>query len=249
MIGERAKGGTEKMNPAEQSQALNIFVSDSLRLTDDDILRRRISPEDHFVERKSFGDWKKDALKTVVAFANSLPIGQPGYLFIGVRDNGEVERAEPNLDKIQKSFADELSAVYPRIPYTAKALSENGSSYLVIIVTGSENRPHFAGPSYIREGSQTKAASEEQYRILISDRQGKVRELRQWIGKAVTLETIRARNAPLGPNRAHAFAVLTDCNQFYVTLGGPDFKRSIPMERVGISWDHNRNHLKLEYEE
>lgn len=77
-------------------------LSDSLRLDDDDIVRLRRSSEDHFVERKSFGDWKNDAVRTVVAFANSLPIGQAGYFFIGVKDNGEVERTNHTWIRFKK---------------------------------------------------------------------------------------------------------------------------------------------------
>lgn len=37
-------------------------------------------------------DWKK----TAVAFANSVPVGLPAVLYIGVRDNGEIETPQRN---------------------------------------------------------------------------------------------------------------------------------------------------------
>jgi hypothetical protein len=64
---------------------MEVAAFHTMRLSDEDLARLRKSAENHFVERKSFGDWKKDVVKTLVAFANSLPIGQPGFLFIGLR--------------------------------------------------------------------------------------------------------------------------------------------------------------------
>ncbi len=69
-----------------------------ISLSDQDILVRLTAFEDAFVERKTTGD-SKDWLKTVVAFANSLPVGDPAILFIGVRENGEIE-GNCNLDRI-----------------------------------------------------------------------------------------------------------------------------------------------------
>ena len=70
-----------------------------ISLTDQDILLRLNSFEDAFVERKTASD-SKDWLKTVVAFANSAPVGDPAILFIGVRNNGDIEEGT-NLDSLQ----------------------------------------------------------------------------------------------------------------------------------------------------
>jgi hypothetical protein len=228
-------------------QPLDIRVSDSLRLDDDDLVRLRRSSEDHFVERKSFGDWKKDAARTTVAFANSLPIGQPGFFFIGVKDNGDVERTHHDLDKIQKTLADELKLVYPRIPYVAKALSEDGCQYLVVIIHGSEGRPHFAAPSYIREGSQSKEASEQQYELLIAERQSKVREIRKYLNKVIFVQ--QGASSAGRTLRAEGTWTLLDCNAFYVTVclsNDSQTRRSFPIERISICIDHKRNTLQLE---
>jgi Putative DNA-binding domain len=230
---------------------INIEVADSLYFSDasiGDLVRLRKSTEDHFVERKTFGDWKKDALKTIVAFANSLPIAQPGYLFIGVRDNGDVEAQNPNLDTIQKNLADLLKNIYPRVPYIAKAMSEDGNQYLVIIVHGSEDRPHFSGPSFVREGSTTVDASEEHYKQLIAQRQSKVRELLAWKGRSVLVETITPRN--VGNPAIHRFAAtIVDCNEFFVTVETRDamsFLRSYTLSSIELNFDHEGKQLKLE---
>jgi hypothetical protein len=51
-------------------------------LTDEELLLRLRSFEDAFVERKTKGD-HIDWVKTIVAFANSTPVGFPAVLFIG----------------------------------------------------------------------------------------------------------------------------------------------------------------------
>jgi len=70
--------------------------------------------EDHLVERKTIKD-EKDWKKTAVAFAGSVPIGLPAVLYIGVRNNGEIETPQPNLDEAQKRFNAQMGKVYPRI--------------------------------------------------------------------------------------------------------------------------------------
>jgi predicted HTH transcriptional regulator len=85
-------------------------------LSDADLLARLKNFEDHFVERKTSGDKKRDWLKTVVAFANSAPNGYPCVLYLGVKDNGEIEMPQVNLDGLQKSFNQEMKNAYPPVP-------------------------------------------------------------------------------------------------------------------------------------
>lgn len=138
--------------------------------------------------------------------------------------------------------------MYPRIPYVAKALSEDEAHYLLVIVHGSENRPHFAGPSYIREGSQSIAASEEQFRLLIAQRLSKVRELLNWRGKAVTVEHVMpmTSGSVAGQLRRPEMATLTGCNEFYVTVLANDKTFSYTLADIELSFDHIENRLKLE---
>jgi predicted HTH transcriptional regulator len=149
------------MDSNNEAVPINLELSESLRLDDLDLDRLRTSSEDHFVERKSFGNWKKDAVKTLVAFANSLPIGQAGFLIIGVKDDGEVEATNQGLDKIQHTLAELLQPVYPRLTYYVKALRDGERHYLVVIIYGSALRPHFSGPSFVREGSQSRAGQRD----------------------------------------------------------------------------------------
>jgi schlafen family protein len=225
-------------------EQIQIHVADSLMLNDEDIARLRRSSEDHFVERKSYGDWKKDARKTVVAFANSINIGERGYLFIGVKDDGAVEQRSENLDSIQKTLAEELRLIYPRVVYETKALTEGGYQYLVVTVQGSPNRPHFAGPAYVRVGSTSVDASEEQFKQLIALRQSKVRRLLEWRGRRVTLEWVHRTAAHT--QRSNTILTLETCDEFFVTLAGNDTKKSVPLGQVDLSYDHQNNQLKIE---
>jgi predicted HTH transcriptional regulator len=142
--------------------------------------------EDHLVERKVSKD-EKDWKKTTVAFANSAPVGLPAVLYIGVKDNGEIETPQPNLDEIQRRFNLKMRRVYPRISYVRKIVSENGRQALAVIIPGSELRPHFAGLSYVRRGSESIEASEEQFAELIAQRDSKAAHILHWKDKQVTV--------------------------------------------------------------
>jgi hypothetical protein len=155
-----------------------------------------------------------------------------------------VDPKSQSLDEIHKTIADELKNVYPPIPYMAKGLWEGSLAYLVVIVQGSEHRPHFAGQSFIRQGSQTIAASEEQYATLIAERQSKVRELLKFKGQAIVVVTVghAGRSAPRG-------AVLEDFNQFYATLLESGARKAISLGRIEILHDYKKGCLKIEIPE
>jgi predicted HTH transcriptional regulator len=130
-----------------------------VQLSDADLLGRMRNFEDHFVERKTVKD-DKDWKKTAVAFANSAPIGLPAVLYIGVRNSGEIETPQRDLDEIQRKFNAQMQRVYPRIAYVPKIVTENGQQALAVIIPGSDLRPHFAGLSYVRQGSESIEASD-----------------------------------------------------------------------------------------
>ena len=214
-----------------------------LELTDADLLLRLTNYEDHFVERKSSGD-SKDWLKTVVGFANSAPIGYPAVLYIGVKDSGEIEEnVNVNLDSLQKNFAKRLDDAYPPVYYMTKVLAKDGKQFLAVIVPGSEHRPHFAGRSYIRIGSETRVASEQQFDTLIAQRQSKTYEILKWKGKPVALVF---RNDPTRLRYNPGTVILEDCNQFYLTYSVEGQRTSISLSSVDLSFEDKWNCLKLE---
>src|SRR5882762_207377 len=71
--------------------------------------------EDPFVERKVAGDIK-DCLKTALAFANTLPTGMPGVMFIPARDDGTVQ-VGVNLDDLQRNISKRLVEAFPELIY------------------------------------------------------------------------------------------------------------------------------------
>jgi predicted HTH transcriptional regulator len=215
------------------------------QFTDADLLARLKNTEDHFVERKTFGD-SKDWLRTVVAFANSAPPGFPCILFIGVRDNGDLQGIGDNLDKMQKTLGDRLANAYPRIPYFVKTISDGEKQALAVIVSGSSSRPHFAGPPFVRRGSHTHEMSAEEYRETFAFQNSKAARILEYRGKVVTVVNVRPSdgNITLWPSGV----TVAYCDQHYVTLQqSPSGKRfSFPLEQVRVNFDDERNCLKIE---
>jgi Schlafen, AlbA_2 len=218
-------------------------------LKDEELLLRLRNNEDAFVERKLFSD-SSDWLRTAVAFANSTPSGYPAVLFIGVKDDGTPEGKNENIEAVMKSFGKKLSKAYPRIYYLPKTLNVGGKEVLAIIIPGSEGRPHFAGPSYVRVGSESREASEKQFDSLLAWRISKASEILKWRDKNVTVDHMRVGEqvAFLGAVASSESLSVTYCNQFYVTLENKSagYHKSIPLRRLDVSYDEKNDCLKLE---
>lgn len=218
--------------------------------SDTEILKRLGAGEDSFVERKSLGDWKKDAVKTCVAFANSCPFeGPPGLLCIGVKDDGVIETSQQDLDTLQKTFERELEQAYPPIPHHTRIVSASQGKFVAVIVPASSQGPHFSGPAYVRSGSKTVKASAEQFAKVIDRRERKVREILKWQNKRVKL--VRAWAAPnnlSGRIAGYADVVVMDCDSFVVKLKttGSDQPVSFPLEHVVLGHDPQTSSLTIE---
>jgi len=223
---------------------------DESSISDNEILRRMAAGEDSFVERKSLGDWKKDAVKTCVAFANSCPLEGPLGLFcIGVRDDGTIENSQQDLDTVQKTFERELEEAYPPILHHTRIVSASEGKFVAVIVQGSSHGPHFSGPAYIRSGSKTTKASEKQFERVIDRRERKVREILKWLTKTVKLVRIWAvPNNMVGRIAGHSFVTVADCDSFVVKLKitGADQYVSFSLDHVVLGHDPQNNCLTLE---
>jgi predicted HTH transcriptional regulator len=217
-------------------------------LTEADIFQRLTNTEDSTVERKVRSDFR-DCRKTVVAFANSLPVGDPGIVFVGVDDNGNVESSDAT-EKLQMKISEEINRIFPPIFPQILTREKDGKKFIVIIVHGSGERPHFAGHSYIREDSKSVPASQSQFNNLIAQRNSKTAEILKWKGKNVTVEIINIEELRRFNRVNNSYPRLVyDCNQFFVTLeehnGNPRLT-SISLRRVEICYDHIRPSLTLE---
>jgi hypothetical protein len=225
----------------------------TVELNETDLLARMRNFEDHLVERKTVKD-EKDWKKTAVAFANSVPVGLPAVLYIGVRDNGEIEMPQQNLDEAAKRFNRQMEKVYPRIAYVPKVISDGGRQALAVVIPGSELRPHFAGLSYVRRGSESIEASEEQFSELIAQRNSKAARILAWKGKAITVIQLAQSRPGFGLIRKEWKPELTisvaNCDQFCVTLhaGTGAQNISFPLSQVEISFDNGHNRLQLEFQ-
>lgn len=216
-------------------------------MTDEELALRIISTEDAYVERKTAGDNKR-WIPTLVAFANSAPIGFACVLFIGAKDDGTLEPSV-GVESLQKSFSEKAAEVFPPIPYSSKVFRRQGQECLAVIVQGSPHRPHYAGLPYIRLGTESKKANSEQVAQLVAERDPKAYEILKRKGQVVTVDSLNIPEAAIRVGRV-ATSVLSrikDCNQFWVTFeNGSGQESSVGLHRVALSFDHDRNQLKLE---
>ena len=105
-------------------------------------------------------------------------------------------------------------------------------------------RPHFAGLAYVRKGSETFDASEQQFDELIARRNSKAARILQWKGKNITA-FVRNEDSEIPWPKS---TTLVDCDQFYVTIQAVPHEppNSYPLSRVEINFDNLRKTLQLE---
>jgi len=216
-------------------------------LAERDLIARFRSFEDSFVERKSAKE-QRDCLKTAVAFANTLPTGVPGVLFIPATNDGKIQR-DVNLDELQRDISRYIERAYPPLFYFPQIVTIDGEPILAIQIPGSPDRPHFAGPAYVRVGSESKNASADQFQQLIDRRSSKVEELTKWIGKVITANIISPGTGPRIENKV--WVELVECTKWYITIkyqraGEAKILESVALRRVEISFDQENYRLSVD---
>src|SRR3989442_5803 len=115
--------------------------------------------EDNLIERKVESD-KKDILKTLIAFANSVKPGQTATLLIGERNDGTVQGvADP--DAMQKHVNRLCKEdIYPPLThYRCYEYEKDGKKCVRVEIQHDGETPRFGGPAWIRKGSETIVAS------------------------------------------------------------------------------------------
>ena len=221
-----------------------------------DLLERLHDSEDNFVERKPDGVNGQDIRKAIVGFANSVPESRTAVLFIGVRDDGTVQGVS-NSDSLQKTVRRICEQqCYPPIQFSTEVIRIEEKQALAIVVPFSQSRPHFAGAAFVRRGSETVEASEEQYEKLILSKIDKCREILKWHGEKVT---VIARGKELGStkrlsdpkHRTSRECVILECTAHHLRLqdSRTEEKFAEPMENVTISHDENEDRLLVLVEE
>jgi Putative DNA-binding domain len=222
-----------------------------MTLTDADILARLTAVEDGTVERKTFSD-NRDWIKAAVAFSNSLENDQPGVLFVGVYNDGRVQdQGTTNFEDLQKKISGELGNIFPPIYPTILVRDKDGKRFIAVIVYGSEHRPHFAGKSFVRDGTQTKDASETNIKEFIAKRSSKVAEILKWRDKNVIVETIYPADVHFRVGRVASTRTVTvhDCNEHWFTFKDPNLGpalNAISLRRIELSYSYPQKCLVLE---
>jgi predicted HTH transcriptional regulator len=204
--------------------------------------------ERDFVERKPRapkGEW----LRAAVAFANSAPMGWPAVLFVGVDDEGAPQQGPEKLEDLSKSAASTIEQAYPPIYFDIRPLHIGDLACLAVVIPGSENRPHFAGKSYVRAGPETREASEPEFAELIASRASKAREIQAWAGKQITYAQLNAVGREYvdfgqikGPIR------VIGCNAHYATFEELSNVEGLPPERMP-SFSESLHSLELNFDQ
>ena len=210
-------------------------------MTDAELLAKMRNFEDHFVERKTASD-DKDWLKTIVAFANSTPPGFESVLYIGVRNTGEIEPNQHELDSLQKTLNWELKKAYPSVDCIQRVIAENQRQALAVIVPHSKNRPHFSGPAYVRHGSETVVASDDQFNTLIASRNSKAELILQHKGESAYIEN--SLRTPHGASLSYwgGNSRVLDCNEHFITLTsgqGDAVPQTFPLSQIDVGLDYS----------
>ena len=186
---------------------LFVWLSYRSLMTDEELMRRLFDSEDGWTERKQ-ANQTDEIRKTLVAFANSLPDGEQAVLYIGMNDSGKVIGLE-NPDETQKRITKSAREwCYPPISINSRVLLVEGKQVLAVIIDFSHNRPHFAGPAFIRVGSQSLAASSERFEELIASRVSKARPILQAKREG---QLVSVAYYPLGFEDLSMRSVIGDC--------------------------------------
>ena len=216
------------------------------------LLNRIQIVEDNLTERKLEGSKPEELRRTLVAFANSVPEGQTAVLFLGVNNDGTVVGIS-NPDGLQKKIREIAERqCYPKIVYSGEAGQIEGRIFLAVEVPASSNKPHFAGPAYVRVGSESILASEEKYEELITSRHSKAGAVLRLKNQLVTVEVLRKK---LGSNENLSdskYRVRHDCrvedsNPHFIRLYDINTSISVtePIDNVTVSHDEKRNRPML----
>jgi hypothetical protein len=206
-------------------------------------LQRR-SPEDNFIERKATAPNDHVLRQTLVAFANSVPENQTAVLFIGIDDKTGAVLGISDPDKLQRRVGDAGEDCYPAIRPSMVVLSLEEKWVLAVEVGYSPNKPHFAGPAFVRSGSRSVKASEGLYRDLLTSHCSPAGELLKCKGTHVTVRVINKKLGNRYPewdpsvNREYECTVVR-CDPFSVTFDLHGYGESCTesLDGIKLDWD------------
>lgn len=167
---------------------------------------------------------------------------------MGVDDHGTPQQGPEKLEDLSKTVAAIIEQAYPPIYFDIRPLHIGDRACLAVVIPGSENRPHFAGRSYVRVGPETREASEKQFAALIASRNSTAREILEWVGKQVSWTRRTADSAGNYTDTARDEGYVMGCNAHFVTMrfGGETATLiSCPLSRLELGFDHLKERLQL----
>jgi hypothetical protein len=155
---------------------------------------------------------------------------------------------EPDA-RLQKSCKTEC---YPPIECFTELLVVDDRQIVAVVVPPSANRPHFAGPAYVRKGSTTVSASADAFADLITARTSKAAELLRCRGQPVTVDSIKNRlgqpehtetraGTTLHGQMKQYDATILDVNSFFVRFEIRHGRYSEPLDNITISYDEEQH--------
>ncbi len=188
-----------------------------------DIWDRISHPEDSLTERKPEAAGERDLKETITAFANSVPRGSEGVLFVGVADKTAEIVGCKGVDSLQKKISKICTNdCYPPVQHQLQSRDFDGKTVVAVIIPHSTQRPHFAGHAFRRLGAQNVKSDETAYADFITARSSvgaKILELR---GKTVRIRTLGKKLGnphPLPGGYSEApECLIEDCDAHVVTL-------------------------------
>ena len=204
--------------------------------------------EDNFVERKPQSVKGHELRQTLVAFSNSLPETETAVLFIGVDDKtGALGVDDP--EKVQRRVGEAGEECYPGIRPAMSVLDLDGKRVVAVEIAHSKDKPHFAGPAYIRSGSRSLKASDSLYRDLLTSNCNPAGELLKCKGKYVTVRTVNKRLGNHYPEWApgvdrEGLATVVSVDPFSVTFHFTQYcdeQCTEPLSRIELDWDARNN--------
>ncbi|WP_420627582.1 helix-turn-helix domain-containing protein [Candidatus Leptofilum sp.] len=217
--------------------------------------------EDNLLERKVESDLK-DLLKTLVAFSNSVKPGHVATILIGEKDDGTVQGVK-NPDNIQKRIRKECDKIYPPILWRSMIYKKMDKFCVRIEIEHDGDTPHFGGPAWVRQGSETVIATEQVFQQLVDLRSDIVSELAKWLGKKVTVHgdtstvPVSRREESIGARpMIHLFshrwawdelAEVVFINNYWVTFDKLKIGKRVsePLSKITLSFDDENDRLRV----
>ena len=212
------------------------------------LLERLNNSEDGFTERKTEAAKASEFRQTLVAFANPVPEGRTAVLFIGVANDGKVIGVT-NSDSLQRKLREIAEKdCYPPVKCQSQVLAVDGKSVVAMLVEASLERPHFAGPAFVRRGSESVAASKDVYEELIASRNAKAGKILRNKDHLITFRQIDLDQWSRHRTRYEIECRIENCDAQVVDLHDVGSGRhfTVPLEIVRINTDQTKRRLMLE---